>query len=162
VSDPGTTLPDYRTEVVPQWVDYNSHLSEAYYVLIFGFATDQLLDVIGMDEEYRRANELSMYTVEAHISYLREVAEGAPVRVTTRLLDVDSKRLHLAHRMLTEDGTLAATEELMLCCVDTSNGRSTTLPGDIGGAINSIIGEQRHLPVDPRVGRWVGAPRDRD
>jgi acyl-CoA thioesterase FadM len=30
--------------VRPEWVDYNGHMSEAYYVLIFGDATDAFYD----------------------------------------------------------------------------------------------------------------------
>ena len=33
--------------VRPEWIDYNGHLSEAYYVLVFGNATDALYEVHG-------------------------------------------------------------------------------------------------------------------
>src|SRR4028118_1415727 len=36
--------PTYRAEVGPEWVDYNGHLNEAHYLLIFSRATDALLD----------------------------------------------------------------------------------------------------------------------
>lgn len=37
----------YRTTVKDEWIDYNAHLSEAYYVLVFGFATDAAMDELG-------------------------------------------------------------------------------------------------------------------
>uniref|UniRef100_UPI0018E587F0 thioesterase family protein n=1 Tax=Nocardiopsis sp. TNDT3 TaxID=2249354 RepID=UPI0018E587F0 len=58
----------------PEWIDYNGHLSEAYYVLVFGFATDALMDRVGLDAAYRERSGRSLYTVEAHVRYLREVA----------------------------------------------------------------------------------------
>ena len=40
----GTTdeakLVRWQEPVQPAWIDYNGHLSEAYYVLLFGFALD--------------------------------------------------------------------------------------------------------------------------
>ena len=79
----------YETSVRSEWVDYNGHMSEAFYTLVFGYATDALLDFIGMDGPYRRRTATSVYTLETHITYLREVGEGEPLIVTTRLLDSD-------------------------------------------------------------------------
>src|SRR5699024_6511063 len=36
------------TPVREDWIDYNGHLSEAYYVLVFGFATDTAMDALGL------------------------------------------------------------------------------------------------------------------
>ena len=66
-----TAITPYRTEIKQEWIDYNGHLSEAYYVLICGFATDQLMIDIGLDEEYRKSTGCSLYTVETHLRYLR-------------------------------------------------------------------------------------------
>ncbi|NQD80797.1 thioesterase, partial [Pseudomonas sp. CrR14] len=43
----------YRTLVQADWVDYNGHLRDAYYLLICSFATDGLMDLIGLDEAGR-------------------------------------------------------------------------------------------------------------
>jgi acyl-CoA thioesterase FadM len=32
------------TQVQPDWVDYNGHLRDAFYLLIFSYATDALMD----------------------------------------------------------------------------------------------------------------------
>ena len=49
-----TPLTIYRDVVRPEWVDYNGHLRDAFYLLIFSFATDALLDRIGLDDAARR------------------------------------------------------------------------------------------------------------
>lgn len=41
-------LTTYRTRVLPDWVDYNGHLRDAYYLLIFSYATDALMERIGL------------------------------------------------------------------------------------------------------------------
>lgn len=115
---PEDSLPEYTTELREEWIDYNGHLSEAYYVLVFGFATDQAMEVFGMDAAYRERTGSSLYTVEAHVRYLQEVALGARLRVRTVIAGSTEKKLHLAHEMyahqICEDaGTLVATEEIL-------------------------------------------------
>ncbi len=71
----------YRVSVKPEWIDYNGHMNEAYYVLVFGLTTDAFLDLIGMDAAYRERTHTSLYTVEGHIAYLQEVPLGTSLRV---------------------------------------------------------------------------------
>ena len=42
-------------DVRPEWIDYNGHLSEAYYVLVFGHATDAVMARLGMTPEHLAA-----------------------------------------------------------------------------------------------------------
>lgn len=36
-------LTTYETPVLPEWVDYNGHLRDAFYLLVFSYATDALM-----------------------------------------------------------------------------------------------------------------------
>lgn len=148
----------YDTEVRPEWVDYNGHMSEAYYVLVFGYATDALLDLIGMDAGYRERNGMSLYTVEAHIGYLQEISEKAPLRVTTQLLDLDHKRAQVFHVMYhAENGKMLATEEIMLLNVDTRQSRTTPFPREIMERLEAIReAHTNNLPIPKQVGRSIG------
>lgn len=94
-----TPLRLHRTSVIPEWVDYNGHLSEAYYVLIFGHATDALMDALGMDAAYRKRTGRSLYTVDARIRYLLEAHQGEGLEVRTWIAGADAKRLLVVHRM---------------------------------------------------------------
>jgi acyl-CoA thioester hydrolase len=38
----------YETPILPQWIDYNGHLRDAYYGLIVSEATDALMDRVGL------------------------------------------------------------------------------------------------------------------
>ena len=46
----------YQTMIQPAWIDYNGHMQDAYYGLIFSFAVDSLQDEVGFDQEYRSRN----------------------------------------------------------------------------------------------------------
>ena len=93
-------LTTYTTQVHPDWVDYNGHLRDAFYLLIFSYATDALMDTLGLDSENRAASGHSLFTLELHLNYLHEVKLGAEVEVRTQLIAHDAKRLHLYHSQI--------------------------------------------------------------
>ncbi|MGY1437328.1 thioesterase family protein [Streptomyces reniochalinae] len=99
----GRPLPLFHQTVRAEWIDYNGHMSEAFYVLVFGHATDTMMDAVGLDPAYRESSGCSLYTVEAHVRYLKEVPEGTPLAVRTRILGVDGKKLRFAHEMYAGD-----------------------------------------------------------
>lgn len=127
----------YETEVSPDWIDYNGHMSEAYYVLVFGFATDQVMSQLGLDEEYRASAAASLYTVESHIRYLDEVALGSQLQVTPMLVAAGDKKLHIAYEMHVDD-RLVATEEIIALHVDQREQRATAFPADAAARIAGI------------------------
>ncbi len=119
------------SRVAPEWVDYNGHMSEAYYVLIFGHATDAFYDHIGLDAAHRAATGTSIYTVEAHINYIAEAHEGEDLLIETQLLGNDAKRMILYHSMLrASDSALLAATELMMLHVDKKKMKSSAFPPD--------------------------------
>lgn len=120
-------LSTYSTPVREEWIDYNGHLSEAYYVLVFGFATDTAMEALGLGEDYRAATGCSLYTVEAHVRYVQEVNRDAQLEVRTLVAGSAQKKLHLAHEMRV-DGEVVATEEILGIHVDQTSGRATVLP----------------------------------
>ncbi len=132
------TLASYETVVKPEWIDYNGHFSEGYYVLVFGFATDQAMDALGLGTEYRTRTGCSLFTVEAHIRYLQEVGSGAPLTVTTQIIGVADKKLHLAHWMRSGDD-LIATEEILGLHIDQRQGHTVALPSQVQQAAQSQL-----------------------
>ncbi len=158
-----TPLRLHETEVKPEWVDYNGHMSEAFYVLVFGHTTDALLDYVGMNADYRERSQCSLYTLEAHISYLREAREAEPLRITTQLLDVDHKRVHVFHCMYhAGDGGLLATGELMLLHVDNTEPtgpRSAPFPEEVSVRLQEIEAAHDSLPRPEQAGRSIGIRR---
>ncbi|MFJ5673839.1 thioesterase family protein [Streptomyces sp. NPDC093097] len=132
--NPTAPLPLFRQAVQDDWIDYNGHLSEAYYVLVFGFATDALMDASGLDADYRARTGCSLYTVEAHVRYLDEVPRGSRLAVRTTVLGAAAKKLRILHEMYRCDasgdptGDPVATEELFALHVDQNQGGAVPFP----------------------------------
>lgn len=143
-------LSTYSTEVVPKWIDYNGHMSEAFYVLVFGFATDQVMDQLGLDAAYRESQKASLYTVESHIRYLDEAALGDRLTVVPRLVSAAEKKLHLAYEMYVED-RLVSTEEIMALHVDQTTDRVVPFPDTVAERIAQVVAERPEW-----VGRSIG------
>src|SRR5471030_135438 len=87
-------LTTYTTQVHPDWVDYNGHLRDAFYLLIFSYATDALMDRLGMDSNNLEARGHSLFTLELHLNYLHDVKLDADVEVHTQIIAHHQKRLH--------------------------------------------------------------------
>lgn len=140
---------EYTAHVRPEWIDYNGHLSEPYYVLVFGDATTAMMDAVGIDAEYRSATDSSLYTVEAHVRYLSEVGPGAELFVGTRILTVAGKKLRFCHELFDQD-KLVATEELLGLHVTGS--AASPLPAPIAERL-----EARIEPMPEYAGRSIRA-----
>lgn len=154
----GAPLKLYSASVDPQWVDYNGHMSESFYLLAFGDASDALFRYIGIDEAYRAAGN-SFYTVESHINYFKEVGSGEPLDFTTQLLGVDDKRLHFFHRMFHgTTGDLLCTTEQMLLHVDMNSERTAPIKPDVMQALTAIMAVHRELPAPEQKGRVMDVP----
>ncbi|MDA3645291.1 thioesterase family protein [Saccharopolyspora indica] len=141
---------EFRQRVRPEWIDYNGHLSEAYYVLVFGFATDAVMDRVGLDEAYRSSTGCSLYTVEAHVRYLREVGPDAELVITTRVVGAGAKKVRLCHEM-SADGTVVATEEIMALHVDQAQGGTTPFPAAVAERLAALV-----EPPPEYAGRSIG------
>jgi acyl-CoA thioester hydrolase len=128
----------WREPVVEEWIDYNGHLSEPYYVLVFGHATDAVMDAVGLGPAYREAHDASLYTVEAHVRYLDEVSAGAELEVRSSVIGVTSKLLWIWHEMYA-DGRLRATEEVL--GVHVVGRSSAAFPSEVASAAQALLVE---------------------
>jgi acyl-CoA thioester hydrolase len=152
--------PLHRTIIRPDWLDYNGHLNEAYYLLVFSHATDALIDLIGMDDAWRRANGMTVYTLETHIRYLQEVGAGVEVQVDCRVLELDAKRLRLFHRMKRSgDAAMLATAEMLLVNIDTSGPRSAPWATPVRACLDRLQELHAHQPLPDGAGRSISLER---
>tara|TARA_R110000868_G_scaffold18512_2_gene81274 strand:+ start:5107 stop:5595 length:489 start_codon:yes stop_codon:yes gene_type:complete len=152
-------LTTYQTAVLPEWVDYNGHLRDAFYLLIFSFATDALMDKLGLDETGRARTGQTLYTLECHLNYLDEVKLGERVEVRTQLLAHDQKRLHI-HHSLHRTGVAAALaeSEQMLMNIDINTARSATFDDWVMQQVHALGEAHCALPAPACVGRIIGLP----
>ena len=142
VAEPAIWAEDVR----PEWIDYNGHLSEAYYVLVFGHATDAVIFGLGIDPA---VTGTSLYTVEAHVRYLDQVPPGSRLEVRTSVIGVTAKLLWLWHEMWS-DGQLRATEEVLAVHVDAGAGRSSPFPDELRRRVEAM-----RVPVPDQASRRI-------
>jgi acyl-CoA thioester hydrolase len=152
-------LPSYHDTVRAEWVDYNGHMRDASYMLIFSFATDALIDLIGLPDAERKKRDRSIFTLEAHVNYLREIKQGAQVRIDTRVLGHDTKRLHLYLEMFSgNEAEPVAASEQMLLHVDTRGPRSIAFDPDIEAQVRALADAHSAWPPARYTGHVIGLP----
>ncbi len=131
----------HETPVRAEWIDYNGHLRDAYYALIFSEAIDALMDRVGLDAAYRQRTGGTLYTVEMHLHYLQEVKQADTVVVTVRILGLDTKRIHAALELQrAAEAEVAAAAEVMLLHVRRHDGKVavTSFPPAVSAALAAL------------------------
>ena len=133
----------YRTDVAPEWIDYNGHLRDAYYSLIVSLAVDALMDRLGLHETYRTRTRCTLYTLEMHMHFLHEVKKTDVVDVAVRILGTDRKSIHAAFDMTC--GRYAdpvATAEIMLLHVHQGDEpKAQAFPPEVVEALGRVVDE---------------------
>lgn len=146
----------YRTVIEPTWVDYNGHLRDAYYLLIFSYATDAFMAHIGLDEHGREQKGHSLFTLEAHLNFLHEVKLSTAVWVETHIVAFDRKRVqlyHTLHRAGFADA-LAASDQMLLH-VDLAGPRSAPFADESRRRLETIMAAQDAATELTFVGRRI-------
>jgi acyl-CoA thioester hydrolase len=113
----------------PEWIDYNGHLYDGYYAVIFARATDEFLLHVGLTPEVRAKTRHTIYTLETHVRFLREVKQGSALAIACQVLEIDHKRarIFLTMQDVARD-VLAATSEQMLISIDQSGPEPKSAP----------------------------------
>ncbi len=140
--------------VRPEWIDYNGHMNVAYYVLAFDLAVDEVFTLIGLTEAYREKSGRSIFAIESHVTWQRELHLDDPLRMTAQFLGFDGKRMHSIYHMYhAETGVLAATSEWLQMSVDMAARRSAPFEPALAERIAALVARHRDLPRPPEVGR---------
>jgi acyl-CoA thioester hydrolase len=151
----------YRCGIEPQWIDYNGHLRDAYYTLVFSQAIDALMDEVGLDPGYRARTSCTLYTLETHVHYLNEVKSTDAISVTARAIGVDSKRIHLALALhcarLAEPAALG--EFMLLHVQQGSTVRSAVFPPEIQQRLEHWLAADAQSPLAALGSRTMTLPR---
>ncbi len=130
--------------VVPSdWTDYNGHMNESRYGQVFSDAADGVMVHIGAGPDYI-AGGLSYFTVETSIKYLVETHAGEAIRVETRVLIGEGKKLKLAHEMKrASDGEVLATCEQFLIHVSLETRSSCNPNTNVQAAVEALAAAHR-------------------
>ena len=131
----------YSTAIAPEWIDYNGHLRDAYYGLILSYASDALMDHLGLHAAYRRDTACTLYTLEQHLHFLHEVKQTDQLDIQVRLLAADRKRIHAAFDFYCarHADPVALGEVLLLHVRQGEIPASAPFPAPIMAAINALV-----------------------
>lgn len=142
------------------WVDYNGHLNQAYYGVIFDRAIDLALLPVGLGPDYIKDRNCSYMAVESHTCFVREIMKADPVRVLSRVMDVDDKRLHMFCELQhAQEGWLAATIEFMFLHIDMQVRRTSPWPRELRTRLEALQHHASGLAIPERSGRHIAITR---
>jgi acyl-CoA thioester hydrolase len=142
----------WTEDVHEEWIDYNGHLSEAYYVLVLGHATDEVMDRLGLGPAYRGDTGASLFTVEAHVRYLDQVGPGEQLEVRSWVVGSTPKLLWIWHELWAA-GTVRATEEILGVHVDgraPGGAAAVRFPDEVRARIDAAL-----VPPGPEASRAI-------
>lgn len=146
--------------VVPEWVDFNGHMNVAYYMVAFDRCVDQMYNRLQVGPDFIADTGRSVFTLEAHISYLREVVEGDRLRISGRLMDYDGKRIHAYFEMFHGgDGHVVAAMEQLGIQVDMAQRKPVEFTPETESLLERMLAAHSRLPESRYAGRVIGIRR---
>lgn len=150
------------TTVDPAWTDYNGHLNDGWYAILFSRATDALMDSIGLDDKGRKASGQTIYTLETHVRFLNELKSGTPITIAVQILEFDTKRLRIFLTMKDVVRQIeAATSEQMLLSVDLRGEAPKSAPwlSTTAAKIAEMAASQVKMPFPASAGQGIALKR---
>ncbi|SCT52135.1 thioesterase family protein [Staphylococcus caeli] len=149
----------YSTKVKADWVDHNGHMNDAEYNRVFSDATDAWLADLGLDLQTIERLQYTVFTLENHVMYLKEIKEGTNINVTVELFDYDAKRLHVFMTLTDETEEKCATYEVMLMGMSTAVNRPEAFPHTIQQSINNYARFASIQTPPSELGHHIGIKR---
>jgi acyl-CoA thioester hydrolase len=147
-------------KVLPAWIDSNGHFNIAYYLHCFDLAFDRVFERFGFEHGMIAKQQASTFAAEMHLSFKRELFEGAPLRITSQLVDFDAKRCHFIQAMYhAQEGYLAATVEWLLLYIDMTQRKVTTMPASLQAHLGRVLEAHRAVPLPGPIGRGIAIPK---
>ena len=143
---PHAPLDVYSARVASEWVDYNGHMNDAAFAIVFSRSVDALMDRIGLDAAARKRTGRSLFTLQMMLHYFKEAREGDALAVSCHLLEHDDKRMRVWLDMTDASGErLAASEQLLMSVALTRRRPARRALGlrDAGGARRARQGPGR-------------------
>ncbi len=139
----------FQTVVPPEWIDFNGHMRDAYYVLCVASANDAMMDALGLGPSYLERTGATLYNLESHTRYLKEAHEGDWVLVDMRILSADDKRLHMFSELRDGDGHLLALNEELLMHISRDGDRPSAapFPPEVQALVDARLAADADIPA---------------
>ena len=146
-----------QTDVRPDWIDYNDHMNVAYYVMVFDQAMDEFLNLYGLGKAYTLGGHGSVFALQNHVHYMREVSVDTRLGVNLQLLDLDAKRIHVFFRMrdLSND-QVVSTSEFLCIHVNVQTRRSAVFAAPQHQQLDVLFKDHSKLTKPEVAGHRIG------
>src|ERR1700759_2535771 len=156
----GSALPVLETTVVSDWVDYNGHMNDAAYAIVFSRSIDALMDRVGLDAAARKRTGQTLFTLQMMLHYYKEAKEADALTGACHLLEHDDKRMRVWLDMTSGGERLAASEQLLIS-VAQGDGSSRVVEWsfETKAALEALAKAQGGLPHPPAAGSGVTLKR---
>src|SRR5271156_4107650 len=157
----GSALPVLEATVVSEWVDYNGHMNDAAYAIVFSRSIDALMDRVGLDAAARKRSGQSLFTLQMMLHYFKEAKEGAALAVPCHILEHDDKRMRVWLDMSAPSGERLAASQQLLISVAIDDAGTRAVPGafETKAALDALAKAQSGLPHPPAAGAGVALKR---
>jgi acyl-CoA thioester hydrolase len=114
--------------VEPKWIDINGHMNVRWYDYVFDTAEHNIIDTIGLTNDYIAANGRTTYRLEKRIRYEKELLQGEQLQVRSRLVFTDERIFKHRHELLNLTRNVrAASAEFVSIHVDLSVRKSARI-----------------------------------
>lgn len=147
--------------VTASMIDLNDHLSDVSYHRLFSQAEGIFHKKIEIDDEYIASTRCTVYTVESHITFLKEILDGDSISISFQLLDLSNKAAHVIMAMRNSEGTACAFHECMFLHV--KKWPEGPKPHPFGryqlANLVQIFSKDKELPRPARAGKLIGIRR---
>lgn len=149
----------YRNTVQPSWIDRNNHMHDAQYYSIFSDAVVGFFESVDLSISYRPDQEITIFSIEAHISFLNELLLDDQFYIKFHIHDYDAKRVHLFLTMYNEQDECTATYEVIMMGVSHHTRRSMNFPEPVYDKIKTYFDSQQPFDIPKQLGHVIGIPR---
>ncbi len=158
---PHAPLDLYQTTVASDWIDYNGHMNDAAYALVFSRSVDALMDRIGLDSAARKRAGQSLFTLQMMLHYFREAREAEALAVACQLLEHDDKRMRVWLELFDAKGERLAASEQVLLSVALADGAARAAPWthETMAALDALQKLHASLAHPPEAGAGVAMKR---
>jgi len=158
---PHAPLDVYTVKVASEWVDYNGHMNDAAFAVVFSRSVDALMDRIGLDAAARKRTGKSLFTLQMMLHYFKEAKQGDALAVSCHLLEHDDRRMRVWLDMTDAVGERVAASEQLLMSVALSDAAPHTEPWGFEtlAALDALQKLHASLPRPPQAGAGVTLKR---
>ncbi|MCB1858499.1 MAG: thioesterase family protein [Gammaproteobacteria bacterium] len=145
----------FTARVRQDWLDYNGHMNVAYYTQVFDQAGDSWVTAAGMGEAYTRETGNSWMILETHTTFQHEAVAEDLLVVSSQILALDNKRVHLFQIMENDEGQRLSSNEEIILHVDLRQRRATPFPPQVMNRLRILYQQQAEQEWPPEAGRSV-------